>query len=329
MNRKFLFLLFFIFLLAGSFLLKEENQVLVEAMPLNFTVPTRTPTSPPPQPTSGGGGGGGGGNNDPAPTQPPAATETPTSIPTPIVLAPTPPGGYLPTAEACSTNPTLTAQTLTNVRSGPGTDYEIIGELVFFEVRPIVGRAEEINWWQISLNGGGTGWVSNSVVQYHGNISVIPVVEAPLINGVAPTPGIPWTPVLPTGCQPLPAWTPVPAEAAVIEPTEETSGEVTESSAEEATAVPNTPPPEPTATANAVEEPATPTTEAIEPVPLMTDQDSGVQVAVNQPIETAVPLQQPTNNAPSSNSIFLIFGSIILVFVFGIALLRTYQSNKA
>ncbi len=323
MRRKFILALIFLFLLAGSFLLREENQEKVLALPQNFTVPTKTPTSPPPPPPTQDPGDGGGGNN-PSPTQPPESTAVPTAIPTAVVIAPTPEGGYLPTAEACSTNPTVTAQTLTNVRAGPGTNYEAIGELVFLEVRPIVGRAGEINWWQISLRDGRIGWVSNAVVQYHGNISVVPVAEAPLLNGVAPTPGTPWTPVLPAGCQPLPVWTPA-AEVAVVE-TEEQPVDVQQEATSEATAVPNTPAPAPTETP-IPDAAQTEPTEEIAAVPLVTD-NSDAQVAVNQPIPTAAPLPPNNTDAPSSNSLFLVFGSIVLLFVFGMALLRSYQSNK-
>ncbi|MCZ7666181.1 MAG: SH3 domain-containing protein, partial [Chloroflexi bacterium] len=36
--------------------------------------------------------------------------------------------------------PLLQTRNTANVRSGPGTDYEIVGQMVYLEVRPIVMR---------------------------------------------------------------------------------------------------------------------------------------------------------------------------------------------
>lgn len=321
MKYKNVVIVFFLLLLTFSFFYNQPNQTLVSALIVNFTVPTRTPTSPP-QPTNtpgNNGGGGGGGNVNP--TQPPAAPtntpapQLPTNTPTVVVFAPTPVGGYLPTAEACSKAPTITAQTLTNIRSGPGTDYSVMAELVYLEVRPIRGRAGDTNWWQISLVDGRLGWVSNSVVEYNGNVSAVPVVPAPLLNGVQPTPGVPWVPVVTEGCFPLPTWTPAP----VVEETPVTS------SRDEAT-------PEPTV--------AQPTETAVPPTPEPNTaaQSTPVQLVINngsQPtpdvsnsqIATAVPLSVATSNTPSSNNIFIILGGILILGIVGFAFFKNQKST--
>ena len=227
-------------------------------------------------------------------------------FPPPSFLAPTPQGGYLATAEACGTSPTITAQTLTNVRSGPGTAYQIIGELVFIEVRPIAGRAAETNWWQIILVDGRLGWVSNSVVQYSGNISGVPIIEAPLINGNPPTPSVPWIPANNLGCAPLPTWTAVAAAITEADATSENDVEATA----EPTAEPNTATPMAVENEPTLEEAATTPAPEIAAVPLIINQDPDTETAVTQPIATAAPLTPSPANGPSSNTIFLILGAL-------------------
>lgn len=245
----------FILLLAAIIIV---TAVLPVQPPSSFaqTVPTRTPTPPPPTPTSPPASGGG---SQPAatntPASPGAATATPQQVP--VTLAATPEGGFLPTAEPCGENPTIQAVNPTFVRAGPGLDYDLITELVYLEVRQITGRSGTETWWQISLEDGSPGWVSDAVVLVQGNVSAVPIVPAPPINGVTPTPGAPWTPVLILACAILPTWTPTPTPTAVPpsetptptpEPTEaptETAVPATETPA--ATEIPQTPTPLPTA----------------------------------------------------------------------------------
>ena len=162
------------------------------------TIPTRTPTPPPgptsPPPTPGGGG-------QDTPTPPGDSTPIPTSTTsgatvTPIQAADTPEGGYLPTAEACD-SPTLQVFSGVNVRSGPGTSYDVIYLMVYLEVRPIIGRAAASRWWQISLPDDDRAWVADNVVIVSGNTNIVPIVEAPLLNGSTATPGVQWNPVNP------------------------------------------------------------------------------------------------------------------------------------
>lgn len=47
-----------------------------------------------------------------------------------------------------------------NIRSGPGTGFNIIGRVPFDERATVIGRSEYGNWWQVSYNGV-TGWVSS------------------------------------------------------------------------------------------------------------------------------------------------------------------------
>lgn len=212
MSRR---IILFIFMagLTATFLFKPQmksNKVLGMA---NFTVITRTstpepqpPTPIPPTATQSSGGGG-----NPNPTTAPTATDIPnTATPTlvPVTLVATPVGGFIPTAVSCSSSPTVQAKNTTRVRSGPGTDYDIIGQLVYLETRPIVGRAANATWWVIQFANNEIGWVSNAVVNVDGNTSGIPLVGAPPINGEEPTPEPLWEPTPNPDCPITPTATP-------------------------------------------------------------------------------------------------------------------------
>ncbi len=185
---------------------------------LNQTIPTRTPTpgpvpptkTPAPKPTSSDGGG------DPATAVPTSTTQSsPTETATPpVTIAFTPVGGFVPTAESCSSQPTIIVQNPTNIRQGPGTNYPIIGQLVFLEVRFILGRAADTAWWLIQLDDGDTGWVADNVVTVQGYIGGVPIVPAPAINGQTPALGTLWNPTPLPFCTVTPTATAVPSATA-------------------------------------------------------------------------------------------------------------------
>lgn len=177
------------------------------------TIPTRTPTpSPtiPPTATSDDGGDDGGGNNTPVPT--PLPEDTPTPIPTSttaVTVAPTPEDGFYPTALPCGDEPTLQALSTTNVRGGPGLGYDVVGTLVFLEVRPVTGRAEFTDWWQVRMFDNSVGWVSDAVVTVQGYTGLVPIITPPpLPDGTTPTPVALWEPTPNPSCTPQPTATP-------------------------------------------------------------------------------------------------------------------------
>lgn len=53
----------------------------------------------------------------------------------------------------------------TNVRSGPGTAYRVVGQLPRGEPTHVVGRVEGAPWYLVSQNGTGIGFVSASLLQ--------------------------------------------------------------------------------------------------------------------------------------------------------------------
>ena len=126
----------------------------------------------------------------PPPTLPPSITIiTIAAFVTPNTATPLPPGaspapGVGTPVTAPSGTPTgpvisVLAPNL-NVRSGPGTNYPVIGSLKTDEVVSIVGRNTDSSWWVIQ-SGALRGWVINTTVyvQVSGDTSKIPLVAAP------------------------------------------------------------------------------------------------------------------------------------------------------
>ena len=182
------------------------------------TVPTRTPT-----PGSGGGGGGtepvntpssgGGGGNNPTNTPVPP-TAVPTNTPIPATIPPTPVDGtLLPTA--CGDPLFVASRGPVNVRQGPGTNYALLGQLVFMEGRPIIGRAQNAAWWLILLADEREGWVANSTGTVYGYGTAAPIATPPPINGANPTPGPLFQPTPNSGC----AVSPTPPASPTASPT--------------------------------------------------------------------------------------------------------------
>jgi hypothetical protein len=149
---------------------------------------TATPIAMPPRPT-------------PISGQPASTPGTPV----PAITATTPPP--LPPATATPAGPHISASTGVNIRSGPGTNYSILGQLSAGQSLPVSGQNDSATWWQVTLPDGAFGWVSASVVEAHGPFAV-PIVAAP----PSPTPADPptATPAPSPTAAPLPQFQYVP-----------------------------------------------------------------------------------------------------------------------
>ncbi len=224
MSRRFWTVTILLGVMAYAFALRGESAFglpFTFAPPNNPTIPTRTPTpgpTSPPPPTATPGQGGGGGNATAVPTSTIEATATATTAPT-ITATFIPVGEILPTAEGCGQPPTIQAQNPINVRLGPGSDYEVVATLAYLDVRPIIGRAADAEWWLIQLENGVSGWVFDAVVVVHGYTGNVPIVPAPPINGQTPTPGALWEPT------PNPVCTIAPTNTTTPTPTAESTTE--------------------------------------------------------------------------------------------------------
>lgn len=90
------------------------------------------------------------GTDTATPTFTPTASETPTPTETVVV-------------EACK--PTVTTNTVANVRSGPGQVYEIMGSIPQGGTANVAGKNFDGTWWYIEFAGGNGGfaWIAGSV----------------------------------------------------------------------------------------------------------------------------------------------------------------------
>lgn len=192
------------------------NHSLAQSFPTFTPTPGPATNTPVPQPTDPSAPP----TNTPAsqlPTNTPPPGATATFTPAPGTPSATPSAGEpLPTAEPCSLHPTLQALRAVSIRQGPGTAYSLLGQLMTGEVRPVVGRAAEATWWVIELNNGTTGWVMNSTtaVSIQGYTGLLPIIEAPAIDGSTPTPGPTWQPTLNPNCTVTPTATTTPTPTA-------------------------------------------------------------------------------------------------------------------
>jgi uncharacterized protein YraI len=79
---------------------------------------------------------------------------------------------------ALASDVTVYAGTTVNVRSGPGTDYSIIGRLFDGESAEVNGRNSTDNSWLRIDFDGSEGWVAASVVSVEGDPTTLEIVEA-------------------------------------------------------------------------------------------------------------------------------------------------------
>ena len=82
--------------------------------------------------------------------------------------------------------PYINVTDITNVRSGPSTETDIVDRLPAGAQIPVVGKLESGEWWVIEVAAApdGIGWVAAEVVEFVGDSATVPVVTPP----DAPTP---------------------------------------------------------------------------------------------------------------------------------------------
>jgi hypothetical protein len=88
--------------------------------------------------------------------------------------------------------PTVTVSQNTNCRTGPGTQYGIVGALLIGETAEVVGKNSSVpNYWVIKTpNGSGTCWLWGEYATVSGNTANLPEITVP------PTPTPTATPTL-------------------------------------------------------------------------------------------------------------------------------------
>jgi hypothetical protein len=118
------------------------------------------------------------------PTETEIDTATPTFTPTASETS-TPTSTATVTVEACK--PTVTTNTVANVRSGPGQVYDIIGSIPQGGTANVAGKNFDGTWWYIEFAGGNSGyaWIAGSVTSAVCIPSTLASIVAP------PTPIVP------------------------------------------------------------------------------------------------------------------------------------------
>ena len=108
----------------------------------------------------------------------------------PIVSVPVNPTAVpQPTEVVQATQPigvVLTAKNSANVRSGPGTNYGILGKLKAGDTEQVIGVSPDNQWLVINF-ANQQGWVSASIVDVVGNLSSVPVINPPPTPTPMPT----------------------------------------------------------------------------------------------------------------------------------------------
>jgi uncharacterized protein YraI len=121
-----------------------------------------------------------------SPVQPTTTSPTPEAIPATATIQPTATLALAPTVPAASPQctPQVTADTLVNVRNGPGTNYSIVGSLNEGQAATVDGRNDEGTWWYIQYPStpDAHGWVADSVTTSNcilPSLTVIPASSLP------------------------------------------------------------------------------------------------------------------------------------------------------
>ncbi len=124
------------------------------------------------------------------PTAPPTAAPSPAPTSTPLPSPTAAPMGQMATPSTAR----VRVDGEVNVRSGPGTNYAILGTLTAGTEARVTGRSG--GWWQIDYNGA-PGWVFGEIVTAV-DTEGVPEVQPPAAPTAASTPVATSTPLPPT-----------------------------------------------------------------------------------------------------------------------------------
>ena len=142
-------------------------EIFPTATPLPPTPTPEVPPTPTPEPAT------------PTPEPPTPAPQPPTPTPAPVVIV---------------------QQDKVNVRQGPGTAYNTVGQVTKGTSLQIVGKNAAGDWWQVCCVSNQQVWITGQLVQVQGDTSTVPVVAS--------------VPPPPPAATPRPRPTPTPAAPA-------------------------------------------------------------------------------------------------------------------
>lgn len=111
----------------------------------------------------------------PEPVEQPTATpEPPTPVPTEEQPTATPePPTATPTATPEPKPEVVVSNPRVNVRSGPGADYPVLGQVLQGQRLEITGRDADGQWWQICCYEGQIVWIADEVVSAEGPLDTV------------------------------------------------------------------------------------------------------------------------------------------------------------
>jgi hypothetical protein len=121
-----------------------------------------------------------------------------------------------PPGEQSSVQPTLlSVDQIVNVRSGPSTAFDVLGQISTGQSHRVNGRTSASDWWQIEFNNG-NGWVFGQLATVSGASDAVAVVENLPVVAAAPAPAAApaAAPAPAPEAAPAPAPAPVAAAAA-------------------------------------------------------------------------------------------------------------------
>jgi len=96
-------------------------------------------------------------------------------------------GGSVPTPGTYTAIPTLNL----NIRSGPGTEYGVVGWITAYQQARVNGRNAAGTWWNVTY-GSTTGWISGTytTITPAPNLSAIPVINVGPVVTPSPPPSV-------------------------------------------------------------------------------------------------------------------------------------------
>lgn len=115
-------------------------------------------------------------------TSAPSATFTPTDTPEAPTATP------LPTATATPSAPYVVAAKAVNLRSGPGTNYPVVGSAKPGGQYEITGRNADGTWLEICCVNGKSAWAAKSVVTVGGDLGRVEIAKNIPTPPPSPTP---------------------------------------------------------------------------------------------------------------------------------------------
>ena len=92
-----------------------------------------------------------------------------------------PPTGSIPTVTGTPVGPLVVVPEQVNVRTGPGTEYELVGVLIAGQTAPAIGRTAGGDWIQIAYRGvpNDIAWIYSPFVVLDPPGAFLPIIEPP------------------------------------------------------------------------------------------------------------------------------------------------------